>query len=94
MPPWGWGDLCSRLHPIQQRVSLSPVLSQAPVSNHPSHVPRAGPNLPLPRCHTREGLVHVELGLTDATSLPAKHLRPISQTSSGSAVLWAGWTGT
>ena len=60
-----------------------------PLSNHPSHVLPASPSLPSPHRHTREGLVHVKLGLTGA-----KHRCPISQTSSGSAVLWAEWTGT
>lgn len=75
-------------------VSPSPVLLQPLVSNHPSLVLPADLILPSPRCHTSEGLVHVELGLTDATLLPAEHPCPIPQTSSGSAVLWAGQTET
>lgn len=91
---WGWGDLCSHLHPVQQPVSLSPVLLPALMSSHPSHVLPTAPNLPWPRCHTREGLVCTGLGLTDAALLPATHGRPISQSSSGSAALWVAWTGT
>lgn len=58
--------------------------------NPPSPVLTSGRNLPSACHHTREGLVQVELGLTNATMVPAKHQCPLSQTNSGSAVLWAG----